>query len=157
MPIEFLLLGRDSGFFGRGKGGGSANFIFMGAGIFLIPSRTPPNPGNLSGPSATVTLPRYAVALHSVALRFSGLGGMWQENRATPPEKGPVAPSFSALKRDVALQVASGKVSRYRGVSQLPCRLSRCNGALSWEREWKTSDIEITSENGKEYKKESKE
>ena len=33
MPIKFLLLGGGSGFFRRG-GGGSANFIFMGVGIF---------------------------------------------------------------------------------------------------------------------------
>ena len=55
------------------------------------------------------------VALRSVALRFRGFGGMSQENRATPPEKGPVAPPFSALKGGAALQVASWKVSRYRG------------------------------------------
>ena len=33
MPVKFLLLGGVLGFFRRG--GGSANFIFMGAGIFL--------------------------------------------------------------------------------------------------------------------------
>ena len=33
MSIKFLLLGGGSGFFQRG-GGGSANFIFMGVGIF---------------------------------------------------------------------------------------------------------------------------
>ena len=32
MPIKFLLFGGVLGFLGRG--GGSANFIFMGAGIF---------------------------------------------------------------------------------------------------------------------------
>ena len=32
MPIKFLLLGGVLGFFRRG--GGSANFIFMGVGIF---------------------------------------------------------------------------------------------------------------------------
>ena len=40
---------------------------------------------------------------------------MSQENRATPREKGPVAPTFSALKGGVALQVASWEVSRYKG------------------------------------------
>ena len=75
----------------------------------------------LSGPTATVILSRYAVALHSVALRFPGFGGGGesQENRATPPEKGPVAPTFAALEGGVVLQVASRKVSRCRGVSQL--------------------------------------
>ena len=34
MPIKFLLLGGGSWFFGRG--GGSADFIFMGVGIFPI-------------------------------------------------------------------------------------------------------------------------
>ena len=47
---------------------------------------------------------------------------MSQENRATPPAKGPVAPTFATLKGGVALQVTSWKVSRYRG---LHCRLSR--------------------------------
>ena len=42
-----------------------------------------------------------------------------------------MAPPCSALKEGVALQVASWKVSRYRGVSQLRCRLSRSNGPLS--------------------------
>ena len=55
---------------------------------------------------------------------------MSQENRATPPDKGPVAPAFSALSVGVALQVASWKVSWYKGVSQLHCRLSRYNGPL---------------------------
>ena len=35
MPLKFLLLGGVQGFFRRG-GGGSANFIFMGVGIFPI-------------------------------------------------------------------------------------------------------------------------
>ena len=35
MPIKFLLLGGGSGLFLEG-GGGSANFIFMGVGIFPI-------------------------------------------------------------------------------------------------------------------------
>ena len=48
---------------------------------------------SLSGPTATVTLSRYtvalhSVALHSVALRFPGFGGVSQQNRATPPERG---------------------------------------------------------------------
>ena len=50
----------------------------------------------------------------------------------TPPAKGPAAPPFSALQGSVALQVASWKVSRYRGVSQLHCRLSCCSGPLSF-------------------------
>ena len=33
MSIKFLVLG--GGYFGLGGGGGSADFIFMGAGIFL--------------------------------------------------------------------------------------------------------------------------
>ena len=44
--------------------------------------------------------------------------------------KGPVAPTFSALTGGVALQVASWKVLRYKGVSQLDSRLSRYNGPL---------------------------
>ena len=39
MPIKFLLLGGGRGFYGRG-GGGSANFIFMGVGIFPDPRPT---------------------------------------------------------------------------------------------------------------------
>ena len=46
-------------------------------------------------------------ALHSVALRFPGFGGVSQENRATPPQRGPIAPTLSTLKGGVALQVAS--------------------------------------------------
>ena len=48
----------------------------------------------LSGPTARTMLSRYTVALHSVALHFPGIGGASQENRATPPKKGPVAPTF---------------------------------------------------------------
>ena len=66
---------------------------------------------------------------------------MSQENRATPPEKSPVAPAVSALKGAVALQVASWKVSRYRGVSQLHCRLSRCSGALEIPRQERLSGL----------------
>ena len=40
---------------------------------------------------------------------------MSQENRATPPAKGPVAPTFATLKGGVAFEVASWKVSRYNG------------------------------------------
>ena len=39
MPIKFLLLGEAGGvlgFFRKGGGCGSANFIFMGVGIFPI-------------------------------------------------------------------------------------------------------------------------
>ena len=36
MPIKFFVLGGGVGF--SGGRGGSANFIFMGAGIFLIVS-----------------------------------------------------------------------------------------------------------------------
>ena len=56
---------------------------------------------------------------------------MSQENSTTPPEKGAVEPTFSALEEGVALQVASWKASQYRGMSQLHRRLSRCSGALS--------------------------
>ena len=56
---------------------------------------------------------------------------MSEENRYTPTDKGPVAPTVSALKGGVALQVASWKVLRYRGVSQLHCHLSRCSGAAN--------------------------
>ena len=45
----------------------------------------------------TAILSRYTVALHSVALHFPGFGGVSQENRATPSEKGPMAPTFSTL------------------------------------------------------------
>ena len=55
---------------------------------------------------------------------------MSKENRATPPSKGPVAPTFSALKGGVALEAASWKVWRYRVMSQLHCRLSRYSGPL---------------------------
>ena len=72
----------------------------------------------------------YTVALHSVALRFPGFGGVSQENCATPPEKGPVTPTFSALKEGVALQTASWKMSRHMGVLQLHCRLPHYSGLL---------------------------
>ena len=88
-------------------------------------------PVALSGPTATVILLRYTVALHSVTLRFPGFGGVSQENRATPPEKGPVAPTFSALEGVSRFKLPLGTGVRYRGVSHLHCRLSRCNGPLS--------------------------
>ena len=40
MSMKFLLLGRGVGFFG----GGSADFIFMGAEIFLISSKHQKHP-----------------------------------------------------------------------------------------------------------------
>ena len=86
-------------------------------------------PGNfalnelLSGPTATDILSRYTFSLHSVALRFPEFGGVARESHYSP-SKGPVAPTFSALNGGVALQVASWKVSQYREVSQLHCRLS---------------------------------
>ena len=69
-------------------------------------------PSKLCGPTATVVLSRCTVALHSVALRFPVFGGVSQETRTTPPEKGHVVPTFSAFKGGVALQVASWKVSQ---------------------------------------------
>ena len=63
----------------------------------------------------------HSVALHTVALHFPGFGGVSQDNRATPSEKGPVAPTFSALKGSDALQVASGGVSRCRSYT-VACR-----------------------------------
>ena len=74
--------------------------------------------------TAPAILSRHTVALHSVALRFPGFGGVLQENRATPPQKGPVAPTFSALE----------------GVSHFKLSLGRCRGtggtlspgALQW-------------------------
>ena len=74
----------------------------------------------------------HATLCRIVALRLTGLGGVSPENRATPPEKGPVSTYLSALQGGVALQVASWKVSRYRGVSKLHCRLSRYRGPLSF-------------------------
>ena len=49
---------------------------------------------------------------------------MSQENGGRPTEKGPVAPTFSALEGGVALQVASWKVSRYKGcrIYTVACR-----------------------------------
>ena len=48
---------------------------------------------------------------------FQGLEGcrLGESRHATPAEKGPVTPAFSALKGGVALRVASCKVSQYRG------------------------------------------
>ena len=74
------------------------------------------------------------VALHGrAALCHTTLTRVWRgvagESRYTP-RKGPLTPTFSALEGGAALQVASWKASRYNGVSQLPCRLSRCSGAL---------------------------
>ena len=49
--------------------------------------------------------------------------------------QGPVAPALAglaALKAGVALEVSSWKVSQYRGVSQLHCRLSHCRLRLAY-------------------------
>ena len=50
------------------------------------------------------------VALHSVALHFPGFGGASHENRATPPDKGAVAPTFSDLKDILKAQRLPGFV-----------------------------------------------
>ena len=76
------------------------------------PSSRTPTRTRLSGPTATAVLSRYTVVLYSVALRFPGFGGVSQENRATPPEKGPVAPPFQLFK----------------GVSHFKLPLGRCRG-----------------------------
>ena len=55
MPIKFLLLGGGFLVFPEGGGGGSANFIFMGVGIF-----------RLEGPTRK---PRHATAFLALALR----------------------------------------------------------------------------------------
>ena len=68
---------------------------------------------------------RYTVALHSVSLRSPGFGGVSQDNRTTPPEKVPAAPTF---RGGVALQVASWKVSRYRRA--VTARLFACRAAV---------------------------
>ena len=67
-----------------------------------------------SNPVALQRLPRCATLCR---IMFPGFGG-------------PVAPTFSTLKEGVALQVATRKVSHYRGVSQLQCHLSSYNGPL---------------------------
>ena len=72
------------------------------------------------------------VALHCVALRFAGFGGALAGESLCTHSKGPAATTFSGLIGGVALQVASWKVSRYRGVSQLHCRLLCYNGPLRW-------------------------
>ena len=95
--------------------------------VFLDPHVTPARGHRLSGPTAIESMSRYTVFLHSVALRFPGFGRVSQENRATPRHV-----PFSALKGGVALQVACWKALRYKGVSQLHCRLSRHRGPLSW-------------------------
>ena len=64
----------------------------------------------LSGPTATVIPSRHIVTIHSVALCFPRCRGVSQVNRATPPQKGPVAPTVSALK----------------GVSHFKLLLGRC-------------------------------
>ena len=95
------------------------------------PLRVENHSAQLSAPTAAVILLRHTLALHSVALRFPGFGGVSQENRATPPQKGPVAPTFSALEGGVARQVVAWKVSRHRARSQLHCCLARYNGPPS--------------------------
>ena len=62
-------------------------------GVLLVGARAL----RLSGPLGIQNESRHISALHSVALRFPGFGGVLQENRATPPKKGPVAPSFFEL------------------------------------------------------------
>ena len=123
--IQGHLTGPTAGKKGKGKGGKGER-----------------KRGKEEGESGTIILSRCTVALHSVALRFPGYGGVSQENRAAPPQRtlwpppfqleGPVAPTFSALKGGVALQGAFPKVSWYRGVSQPQCHCcqSRYNGQL---------------------------
>ena len=60
--------------------------------------------------------------LHSVALLFSAFGGVSQKNLAAAPSKGPVAPTFSALKGGVALQVASWSLEGVAAQGTVACR-----------------------------------
>ena len=94
------------GFSGNPNTANSGVFFEGKSLVLAIPQKYIPQnyfPGNCS------------VAKHSVAPHFPGFGGVSQENHATHSEKGPVAPTFSALNGGVALEVASWRVSRYRG------------------------------------------
>ena len=71
---------------------------------------------------------RHTVALHSVALRFPGFGEVSQENRATPPQKGPVAPTFSALEGGCRISSCRSETVALQG--GVAATLSP--GALQW-------------------------
>ena len=71
----------------------------------------------LGGPTATTILSRFIVALHSVALCFPRFGGVSQDNRATPPEKSPVAPTFQLLKGVLHFKLPLGRRRGTGGVA----------------------------------------
>ena len=133
MSIKFLVLGGGGEFwFG---GGGSADFIFMGAGILL---KYPLGCSSMcwlfwfSGPGLSCTRLRVPpVALHvsrytcrSWFPGFYRVLQVWHRCRATPPKNLGVAPP-PPVPGGVAPKFGSEKVSRYTGVSQLQLRVSR--------------------------------
>ena len=113
----------------------------------------------VSGPSgpephATAILSRYAVAPHSVALRFPVLGGVSPENRYTPWKRPCSAYLFSSKGVSHFKLLLGRWRGAVHGVPQLHCRLSRCNGALRsnkpsfdnlFESFWSFQDFFVTS------------
>ena len=101
-------------------------WVFTWTMVWLS-SRDVRSTGVLSGPTATVILSRYTLS-HSF---FQDLEGVAGESRYTP-SKGPVAPTFSALKGGCRTLSCLLEGVAVQGVSQLHCRLSRHSGPLSW-------------------------
>ena len=93
----------------------------------------------LSGPTCTV-------ALHSVALRFLGFGGVSQENHATLPPKGPC----TALEGGVALQDLKLSLRRCRGTVAWPATVGRLGYGSNWARRaaHETSETKILRSKG---------
>ena len=118
MPIKFLVLGW----------GGSAEFIFMGARLFLSAIRdVAPRPYTPPPPSQGVTLfsappPSHFPLIRSRQGAMGGVAaGWWRVSRLLGSENG----------------------SRYRGVSQLQSHQSRCSMQLSHQYFLKSTAMQV--------------
>ena len=91
----------------------------------------------LSGPTATVFLSRYTVALHSVALRFPGCGGGVRRIALHPLSKGPVAPTVSVPKGVSHFKLALGRCRSTGGCRSytVACRATAGHSVAKMGRE----------------------
>ena len=122
----WVMTGKPLGLFR--KFFGAVRAIFWHCGSFLSPDPWRPL---IRGPTAASIQSRYAVALHSVALRFPACGGESQENRAASLKglKGPCKRYlWGVCASNHKSQIASDLKSRSPNRKNFP--QNRCLGQL---------------------------